>query len=117
MAVAGDLVYVLAMLFRRFAVRLAVLALLIAAPGSASAQDESSGSEKGTLGLGLIIGEPTGVSAKLYLSDDTAIAAAAGSAVLGGGLQVHADYLLHPWILENRESFVMPAYIGGGVRS
>lgn len=72
--------------------------------------------EKGSFGLGIIIGEPTGISAKLYLDDDTAVAAAAGSAFIGGGLQVHADYLLHPWVLENRELFVLPAYVGGGAR-
>jgi hypothetical protein len=106
------------MLLPRLTVCLAALAALIAVPTAASAQDEGTGSEKGTLGLGLIIGEPTGVSARLYLGEDsnTAIQGAAGSAVLGGGLQVHGDYVIHPWILENRESFVMPAYIGGGLR-
>lgn len=103
----------------RLTVCLATVAALAGASGSAFAQDDDealAGSEKGTLGLGLIIGEPTGLTAKLYLSDDTAIQGAAGSAVLGGGLQVHGDYIIHPWILENRESFVMPAYVGGGLR-
>src|SRR3954464_7589991 len=72
--------------------------------------------EKGTIGVGIVIGEPTGLSAKLYLTDDTAIQAAVGSAFIGGGLQVSADYLLHPWILQDRDSFVMPVYLGPGVR-
>jgi hypothetical protein len=72
--------------------------------------------EKGTLGVGLIIGEPTGISAKLYLKDDQAIQAAAGSAFIGGGLQLHGDYVFHPLILQDRESFVLPVYVGPGLR-
>lgn len=72
--------------------------------------------EKGTFGVGLIIGEPTGVAAKLYLSDNTAVDAAAGGGILGGGIHVHANYLWHPWVLEERDNFVLPAYVGGGVR-
>lgn len=72
--------------------------------------------EKGALGVGIILGEPTGVAAKLYLADDTAIAAAVGFAFVEGGLHAHADYLLHPWVLEDAELFVLPVYVGGGVR-
>ena len=72
--------------------------------------------EKGLFGLGLIIGEPTGISAKYYLSDDTAIDAAVGGAPVQGGWQVHGDYLWHPWTLESQDSFVLPAYIGPGMR-
>jgi hypothetical protein len=89
---------------------LAALWLLGSATPAAAQED------KGSFGIGLILGEPTGGAAKLYLSRDTAIAAAVGSAVIGGGLHVHADFLLHPWILESRDSFVMPIYLGGGVR-
>jgi len=87
-------------------------AMAFAAPRPAAADP----SEKGTFGLGLILGEPTGISAKLYLKDDQAIQAAAGSAFVGGGLQVHVDYVFHPWILEDRESFTLPVYLGPGLR-
>jgi hypothetical protein len=90
----------------------ATLVTLAISAGSAHAQAV----EKGSLGVGLIIGEPTGISAKLYLDDDNAVQAAAGSAFVGGGLQVHADYLWHPWILEERDSFTLPAYVGPGAR-
>lgn len=89
-----------------------VAGLVAAAGGSAAAQPV----EKGAFGIGLILGEPTGVSAKLYLDDETAVQAAVGSAFIGGGLQVHGDYLWHPWILEERDSFVLLAYVGPGVR-
>jgi hypothetical protein len=72
--------------------------------------------EKGALGVGLILGEPTGICAKLYLDDDRAIQAALGLTFVSGGLQAHADYLLHPVILEERADFTIPAYIGAGVR-
>ncbi len=72
--------------------------------------------DKGAFGLGLIIGEPTGVAGKLYLSDDTAIAGAVGGAVVGKGVQVHVDYLWHPWVLVNESAFVMPGYVGIGGR-
>ncbi|MFN0251665.1 MAG: hypothetical protein ACKV2T_32615 [Kofleriaceae bacterium] len=72
--------------------------------------------EKGTFGLGIIFGEPTGVSAKLYLKDDQAIQAALGFAFIGAGIHAHADYVFHPYILQSRASFVLPVYIGPGLR-
>lgn len=90
------------------------LGLGLLAPAVAHAQPE--GVEKGPFGLGIIVGEPTGVSAKLYLDNDTAVAGAVGSAVVTGGLQAHADYLFHPWILTDEEAFVLPAYLGPGAR-
>ena len=75
------------------------------APQPAAAADANESghrpAEKGTFGVGLILGEPTGICAKLYLQDDQAIQAAAGSAFIGGGLQLHADYVFHPWILQD----------------
>jgi hypothetical protein len=72
--------------------------------------------EKGSLGVGIILGEPTGIAAKLYLADDTAIAGAAGFAFVEGGLHLHADFLWHPWVLDDTDVFVLPAYIGVGGR-
>jgi hypothetical protein len=97
----------------RPAIVLASLATLVLAAAPAHAQGE----DKGTFGLGLIVGEPFGVSARLYLKDDQAVQAAIGSAFVGGGLQVHADYCLHPWILEERDTFVLPVYLGPGLRA
>jgi len=72
--------------------------------------------DKGTLGIGIIVGEPTGISARLYLKDDQAIQAAIGGSFIGGGIQFHADYVFHPFILQTRESFVLATYLGPGVR-
>jgi hypothetical protein len=88
-----------------------LLVLVIAfLPGRAEAE------EKGVFGAGLIIGEPTGLSVKYYLGDDTAIDGAIGGAFLGKGVQVHSDFLWHPWILETKPSFVLPVYVGAGLR-
>jgi hypothetical protein len=101
---------------------LALVAIgLAASPARALADDDEATVkgrpvDKGTLGVGIILGEPTGICAKLYLKDDQAIQGAVGSAFIGGGLQVHADYVWHPWILQDKDSFVMPVYLGPGVR-
>ena len=93
----------------------AAIALALAAlMGEAAA--ETGDTDKGVFGVGLIIGEPTGVSAKYYLGNDTAVDGAIGFAPIGNGVQVHADFLWHPWILEQQESFVLPLYIGIGGR-
>ena len=101
----------------RFGVAVLLLAVL-AAPVAADEEivDLDPQPEKGTFGLGLIFGEPTGVSAKLYLKDDQAVQAAVGLAFIGAGLHAHVDYVFHPYILQTRESFVLPVYIGPGVR-
>lgn len=73
-------------------------------------------SEKGTLGLGLIFGEPTGISIKVYLADDRAIQGAFGASFYADAWQLHGEYLLHPWILQDRDTFVLPLYLGPGLR-
>jgi len=100
---------------------LAVLALLAMASPALADDDEAKGekgrpAEKGTLGVGIIVGEPTGICAKIYLSQDRALQVAAGSAFISNGLQLHADYVFHPWILQDRDSFVLPVYLGPGFR-
>ncbi|HEY1816516.1 MAG TPA: hypothetical protein VGG74_29420 [Kofleriaceae bacterium] len=79
------------------------------------AGDQSRG-DKGVFGIGVVLGEPTGVSAKLYLRDDRAIDLGVGEAFAASGLDVHGDYLFHPWILQNRDTFVLPVYLGPGLR-
>jgi hypothetical protein len=93
---------------------LAALALATLA-GTARADDDKRAADKGTFGVGIILGEPTGVTAKLYLKDDQALQAAIGAAFIAGGVQGHLDYVFHPVILQQKESFVLPLYVGPGV--
>ena len=81
-----------------------------------AADGQSRPVDKGTLGVGLVIGEPTGITAKLYLEDDQAIQGAVGPSFIGGGIELHAEYVIHPWILQDRDSFVLPVYLGPGIR-
>ncbi len=99
---------------------LAVLALA-ALTGPVLADEEKPAekgrpAEKGTFGVGIILGEPTGITAKLYLKDDQAVQGAVGSAFINVGLQAHADYVFHPWILQDKDTFVLPVYLGPGLR-
>lgn len=72
---------------------------------------------QGTFGLGIIVGEPTGVSGKLWTSERTAIdAAAAWSFSDESALTLVADYLLHNFDLIDVEKGQLPIYFGVGGR-
>src|SRR5262245_19667272 len=102
---------------RRFVLLLAItLSAHVARAEEETAPEQGRPEEEGTLGVGIILGEPTGVCGKLYLKDDQAFQAAVGAAFATGGLQVHGDYVFHPWVLQDRDSFVLPFYLGPGVR-
>lgn len=71
------------------------------------------------LGLGVIVGEPTGLSLKYWLSDDRAFdAAVAWSFSENDSFQFHADYLIHNFdLIDPREvSGKLPVYYGLGGR-
>ena len=89
-------------------------ALLPDAPAGETTR--AGGVEKGAIGVGLMIGLPTGITAKLYLEDDRAIQAAVGINFVSGGVHLQADFVLHPYILQDKEEFTMPVYGGVGAR-
>ena len=70
------------------------------------------------IGLGVIIGEPTGLSAKAWLSDNTAADAGAAWSVWGGyqALHIHADFLLHSFNVFPVDPGELPLYYGVGGR-
>ena len=87
-----------------------ILLLLVFFPQHAISQ------EKGW-GLGIILGEPTGVSFKKWLSKDHAIdAAAAWSFGHEDAFHLHADYLFHNRNLINIDGNRIPFYYGVGGR-
>ena len=73
-----------------------------------------------TFGLGLELGEPTGLNGKVFVSKAGAIDFGVGwiysHYYYGDGLHVYADYLWHPASLASTSTFELPLYIGAGLR-
>ena len=91
-----------------------ILALVAAVAGTLSAQTGRSG---GNTGLGIIFGEPTGVSFKYWTGRTVAIdAAAAWSFVNGGSFQIQSDLLFHSFDLFRVEKGRMALFYGFGGR-
>ena len=87
----------------------------------AFAQDQPDvGFTQGNLGLGLILGEPTGFTVKYWLDEQYAIdGAAAWSFWDGDGFQLHGDFLWHNFDLladAGGENGKLPIYFGAGAR-
>lgn len=74
-----------------------------------SAQDKN-------LGAGLIIGEPTGFSAKYWLGSYDALDAGVAWSMTNGWFHVHADYLRHFFDVIPVEVGKLPLYAGVGAR-
>lgn len=72
--------------------------------------------EKG-FGLGVMVGQPTGISAKYWLSNinalDFSLAYSIGGTVTG--LSIHADYVYHLYNVIDSE-YMIPVYYGFGIR-
>jgi hypothetical protein len=67
------------------------------------------------LGLGIVFGEPTGLSAKLWTSERTALDAAVAWSFAGlGWLHIHADFLIHNYDLISVSKGKLPVYFGLG---
>ncbi|MCK5242733.1 hypothetical protein KAR34_09795 [bacterium] len=64
-------------------------------------------------GFGLIIGDPTGVTAKYWQNKNVAYEFALGSQLARAGIGVHADYLYHLYIFADQPQ--APIYLGGGI--
>lgn len=68
-------------------------------------------------GIGIIIGEPTGISGKVWTGNTTAIdAAAAWSFNDEDAFQLHGDYLIHNMRLIKVDQGTMALYFGLGGR-
>ena len=71
-------------------------------------------SQDSGFGLGVIVGEPTGLSAKMWTSERTAIDAGLAWSFIGAGyLHLHADVLAHSFALDVDRG-QLPLYIGLG---
>ena len=76
----------------------------------------STFAQRSGTGLGVIVGEPTGISLKHWLSSTTAFdAAVAWSFARESSFHIHADYLIHSFDeFDTKES--VPLYYGIGGR-
>ncbi len=83
--------------------------MLVFSWNGASAQ--SSG-----LGLGVILGEPSGISIKNWIGGSTAIQGALAWSIRHDNVYVHADYLLHNYNLVQVAVGRLPIYYGIGAR-
>lgn len=93
---------------------LSVLTLIICVSVSLSTADAQS--RPGNTELGIILGEPTGISLKLWQTNSTAIdAAVAWSFGRNESVHIHADYLIHSDLEADRGSFMF--YYGLGARA
>jgi len=75
-----------------------VITLLIGLkPDSVKAQANPEGG--GNFGIGLLLGEPTGLSVKSWNGDRTAFGIGAAWSLTGRNeaIHLHADYLIHSW--------------------
>lgn len=73
-------------------------------------------SRPGNTELGIILGEPTGISLKLWQTQNTAIdGAVAWSFGRNESVHIHADYLIHTDLEADRGSFMF--YYGLGARA
>jgi hypothetical protein len=67
------------------------------------------------LGLGVVFGEPTGISAKMWTSEKTALDAAVAYHIGNPGwLHLHADFLIHNYDLIDVNQGALPVYFGVG---
>ena len=74
-------------------------------------------SEGGPFGLGIIVGEPTGISAKLRLGGTNAVDGAVAWSLDGSDdLHLHADYLWHNYNVIPVQKGRLPLYFGIGGR-
>lgn len=71
----------------------------------------------GNFGLGIIVGEPTGLSGKLWMSGRSAVdGGVSWSFTDNASFHLHADYLLHNFALIEMERGSLPLYFGIGGR-
>jgi hypothetical protein len=89
-------------------ITLILLLFCLLPPFTASAETEA-------FGIGVLLGEPTGLSAKVRLGETSAIdAAAAWSFLDEGSFYFHADYLFHFTDVFSVDPGELPLYVGAG---
>jgi len=74
-------------------------------------------SEDKNLGLGIILGEPTGITGKYIIDEDSAIDAGAGWKTSGTDkFHIYGDYLYHLNDIFDVSKGKLPLFFGAGIR-
>jgi len=72
-------------------------------------------SQNGQIGLGITLGNPTGITAQYRTGENTAVSAVFGRQISGiNHLLLAADFLYHPWTFDS-ENDVIRLYAGPGI--
>ena len=95
---------------------------VISMVSAVAAQDDTAGATKpsssfdhGNVGIGVILGEPTGLSAKLW--NNTAFDLGVAWSFSGNGhFHIHGDYLFHRFGIFDVSKGALPLYFGVGAR-
>jgi hypothetical protein len=102
-------------------IALSMLTVMALCGSNAAARDSKKAKSKkiqdSILGLGVVLGEPTGISLKKWVGDIIAInGAAAWSFGRKDAFQIHADFLFHKFGLFEVGEGKLPLYYGIGTR-
>ncbi|MDD3641990.1 MAG: hypothetical protein PHQ19_00780 [Candidatus Krumholzibacteria bacterium] len=109
----------------RLRVIAAAAIIALAAPAAAAAQSQETApparhrasADHGTVGLGVIFGEPTGLSGKVWTTERTAFDFGVAWSFQGDGhFHLHADYLFHNFSYFDVDRGSLPFYLGIGGR-
>lgn len=77
-----------------------------------------SSAAESSFGLGIMVGSPTGLSAKYYIDKNIAIDAGLGWSLSKDVLRLHGDFLIHNYkLLPKAFDFPLVLYFGGGVKT
>jgi hypothetical protein len=102
---------------RKNAFILGIILLVVSVGSWAVPVAAAGGVDNGTLELGVILGEPTGLSAKYWTTTNTALDfGAAWSFGEDGNFHLHCDYLYHNYNIFKVEEGSLPLYFGIGGR-
>ena len=84
---------------------------------AAPARTRSGGPDHGRIGIGVVFGEPTGLSGKLWTTERTAFdLGVAWSFQDSGHFSLHVDYLFHNFSYFDVDKGSLPFYLGMGGR-
>ena len=95
--------------------RIAIVMVLLGI--AATLAQPADAKPRGNFGLGIIVGEPTGIDMEWFLNEESAIqAAVAWSTSSNNALHIQADYVIHfyEWIKVSKG--LLPVYFGIGGR-